>query len=339
MAAAMIRRGLKFFFLGIALAFGGIYFLVNTPVQLPQTPFEFSLKHGSSLRSVARQLTEAGMLREPWTFILVARLKGREGDVKAGNYALERDVTPLQLLSIVTRGDVSQNEITFIEGWTFKQMRKALDEHVNVKHDSAGLSDREILRRLGSTENFSEGLFYPDTYYFSGGMSDLSILKRAYQVMQTKLASAWRERKSDLPFATPYEALVMASIVEKETGQAKERPLIAAVFINRLRLNMRLQTDPTVIYGLGDKFDGNLRKRDLITDTVYNTYTRSGLPPTPIAMPGWGSIYATLHPADTSALYFVGKGDGTHHFSASLVEHNRAVARYQLNSQKHAEHN
>lgn len=335
----MIRRGLKILLLAAVAAGGWIYFLVNTPVQLPKNPLEFTLKHGSSLRSVAKQLSEAGALREPWAFTLLARLKGREGDVKAGNYALDRNVTPLELLYIVTRGDVSQSEITFIEGWTFKQMRKALDEHAGVKHDSANLSDQEILKRVGGKENVAEGLFYPDTYYFSGGMSDISILRRAYQAMQTKLASAWQERKPDLPFATPYEALIMASIVEKETGQAKERPLIAAVFINRLRRNMRLQTDPTVIYGLGDKFDGNLRKRDLTTDTIYNTYTRSGLPPTPIAMPGWGAIYAVFHPADTPALYFVGKGDGSHQFSASLVEHNRAVARYQLNNQKHAERN
>lgn len=335
----MIKRSLQVLALLIALAVAGVFWSLNSPLPLPQTPYEFTLKHGSSLRSVARQLTEAGLLREPWTFAIWARVKNKEGQIKAGSYALDRELTPLQLFQMLTRGDVSQSEMAFIEGWTFRQMRKALDEHAAVKHDSTGLSDQEILQRLGASETNAEGLFFPDTYYFSAGMSDLSILKRAHAAMQARLAEAWRERSTDLPFSTPYEALIMASIVEKETGQARERPQIAAVFINRLHINMRLQTDPTVIYGLGNQFDGNLRKRDLLADTPYNTYTRNGLPPTPIAMPGWGSIYAVMHPATSKALYFVGKGDGTHQFSASLAEHNRAVARYQLSNHKHVEQN
>lgn len=316
---------------------GWMAYFVITPLQLPQTPYEFTLKHGSTLRGVANQLVEAQILSEPWSFTALVRINGKAGEVKAGNYYLESHPTALQLFRMITRGDVSQSEISFIEGWSFRRMRQALDEHPAVRHDTTQLKEQEILRRLDISDTAAEGLFYPDTYFFSSGMSDLAILKRAYQAMQTRLAEAWEERDPLLPYLTPYEALIMASIVEKETGRASERPLIAGVFINRLRLNMRLQTDPTVIYGMGEQFDGNLRKQDLLADTPYNTYTRSGLPPTPIAMPGGGAILAALHPAATKALYFVGKGDGTHKFSASLAEHNQAVVRYQLNRKQGAQ--
>ncbi|MEN6585639.1 MAG: endolytic transglycosylase MltG [Sulfuricella sp.] len=313
----------------IAVA-GWMAYFATTPLNLPQTPYEFTLKHGSSLRSVARQLVEAKVLPEPWSFTALVRLQGKEGEIKAGNYYLEKDPTPLQLFRMITRGDVTQSEIAFIEGWNFRRMRQTLDQHQAVRHDTAQMTEREIMEKIGAPEAAAEGLFFPDTYYFSSGMSDLSILKRAYQAMQTHLADAWAERDPLLPYQTPYEALIMASIVEKETGRASERPLIAGVFINRLRINMRLQTDPTVIYGLGETFDGNLHRADLTRDTPYNTYTRSGLPPTPIAIPGSGALQAAVHPAATRALYFVGKGDGTHKFSASLAEHNLAVSRYQL---------
>jgi UPF0755 protein len=298
-------------------------------VHLPQSPYEFTLKHGSSLRTIARQFSSEGLIAEPWSFILLAKILGKEGGLKAGNYQLDRELTPFQLVQKITKGDVSQSEIVFIEGWTFSQVRKALDEHPAIRHDTTGLSERDLLNRLAIQEENAEGLFFPDTYYFSNGMSDLSVLKRAYLIMGQRLADAWLERSPNLPYSTPYDALIMASIVEKETGRSGERPMIAAVFINRLRIGMRLQTDPTVIYGLGEAYDGNLHKRDLITDNAYNTYTRAGLPPSPIAMPGWASIHAALHPAATSALYFVSKGDGTHQFSRSLPEHNEAVARYQ----------
>lgn len=311
------------------LAASWIVYFANTSLQPPQSPYEFTLKHGSSLRAIARQFRTEGLLSEHWSFIVLVKILGKEGEIKAGNYQLDREITPLQLVRKITQGDVSQSEIVFIEGWNFKQMRKALNEHPAVRHDSAGLSDKELLQRLGVQEEKAEGLFFPDTYYFSNGMSDLTLLKRAYQIMGQRLAEAWRERSPNLPFSTPYEALIMASIVEKETGRASERPMIAAVFINRLRIGMRLQTDPTVIYGLGEAFDGNLRKSDLTTDNPYNTYTRAGLPPGPIAMPGWASVQATLHPSATSALYFVSKGDGTHYFSRNLDEHNQAVNRYQ----------
>lgn len=316
----------------LALLLGGIWLthFALTPLPLAQTPLEFTLKHGSSLKSVARQLTTAGVLSETWDFVVLARLFGKASNIKAGNYQLETALTPLQLLRKITEGDVSQSEITFIEGWNFRQIRKALDAHPSITHETRDMDEREILQRIGAAENMAEGLLFPDTYFFSNGMSDVAILKRAYLIMQQRLAEAWQERAPELPYGTPYQALVMASIIEKETGKASERPMIAAVFINRLRIGMRLQTDPTVIYGLGESFDGNLRRRDLTADTAYNTYTRAGLPPSPIAMPGLESIHAALHPAQHKALYFVAKGDGSHQFSSSLAEHNRAVARHQL---------
>lgn len=331
----VIRRGIAALIVLGMLAAGWVLYFANTPVHLPQSPYEFTLKHGSSLRTIARQFSAEGLIPEPWSFIALAKSFGKEGEIKAGNYQLDREITPFQLLQKITKGDVSQSEIAFIEGWNFSQMRKALDEHPAIRHDTTGLSDKELLNLLGAQEESAEGLFFPDTYYFSNGMSDLSMLKRGYQVMGQRLTEAWQERSPNLPYSTPYEALIMASIVEKETGRSGERPMIAAVFINRLRIGMRLQTDPTVIYGLGETFDGNLHKRDLTTDNAYNTYTRSGLPPGPIAMPGWASIHAALHPDATSALYFVSRGDGTHQFSSSLAEHNQAVARYQKpNSRK-----
>ncbi|MDO9065143.1 MAG: endolytic transglycosylase MltG [Sulfuricella sp.] len=325
----VIKRAITALIILGMLAAGWALYFANTPVHLPQLPYEFTLKHGSSLRTIARQFSAEGLFPEPWSFIVLAKTLGKEGEIKAGNYQLDREITPFQLVKKITKGDVSQSEIVFIEGWNFSQMRKALDEHPAIRHDTSGLSDRELLNRLGVQEESAEGLFFPDTYYFSNGMSDLSVLKRANQIMGQRLADAWRERGPNLPYSTPYEALIMASIIEKETGRSGERPMIAAVFINRLRIGMRLQTDPTVIYGLGEAFDGNLHKRDLTTDNAYNTYTRAGLPPGPIAMPGWASIHAALHPGATSALYFVSRGDGTHQFSRDLAEHNQAVARYQ----------
>ncbi|MDP2963193.1 MAG: endolytic transglycosylase MltG [Sulfurimicrobium sp.] len=333
----MIKNLLRLAVLVMLLTAGWAIYFVATPLQLPSTPYGFTLKHGSSLRSVARQLVDANVLKEPWGFTVLVRVMGKAGELKAGNYYLESNPTPLQLFRMVTRGDVSQSEIALIEGWNFKRMRQALNEHPAIRHDSEHMSEQEILEKIGARETLAEGLFFPDTYYFSSGMSDLDILRRAYQTMQKRLEAAWAERDPLLPYHTPYEVLIMASIVEKETGQAFERPIIAGVFVNRLRINMRLQTDPTVIYGMGDNFDGNLRRTDLLTDTPYNTYTRFGLPPAPIAMPGWGALQAAVHPATTKALYFVGKGNGTHKFSNSLEEHNLAVARYQLGRKRGAQ--
>ena len=300
-----------------------------TPVDLAASSVDFSIKRGSGLRGATRQMIEAGIAMPAWPFNLLARLVSKETSVKAGSYQVNPGVTPWQLMKKITQGDFAQSEIVFIEGWTFRQMRAALDVHAALRHDSTGLSDTDLMRWLGADTLTPEGLFFPDTYLFAKGESDLSILARAHRAMQKQLQSAWQQRDPGVPLASPYEALILASIVEKETGQASERQLIAGVFVNRLRAGMKLQTDPTVIYGLGEKFDGNLRKRDLMRDAPFNTYTRAGLPPHPIAMPGQASLLATLNPASTDALYFVARGDGSSQFSRSLEEHNRAVAKYQ----------
>jgi UPF0755 protein len=262
-------------------------------------------------------------------FVWMARMLGKSTRIKAGNYQLETATTPLELLDMIIQGRGTQSEFGIIEGSTFNQLRSSLNSNSAIRHDTAQLSESEILQRLGASAGQAEGLFFPDTYYFANGSSDLSILQRAYQTMQKHLTEAWAMRAPNLPLDSPYQALTLASIVEKETGQARDRSMIAGVFINRLRNGMMMQTDPTVIYGMGAQFDGNLRKRDLQTDTPYNTYTRKGLPPTPIALPGLAALQATLHPAATDALYFVARGDGSSQFSATLEQHNRAVNRYQ----------
>ena len=234
----------------------------------------------------------------------------------------------------LTRGNYTALAITLVEGWNFRQIRKGLDDHPALKHDTTALSDSEILEKLGIPQRSPEGLFFPDTFHFSVGVSDINILRRSYELMSKQLAAQWSERDPRVPLGSPYEALILASIIEKETGRAVERSTISAVFQNRLRLGMKLQTDPTVIYGLGETFDGNLRKQDLMTDGPYNTYTRTGMPPTPIAMPSLGSRYAALHPAATDALYFVGKGDGSSHFSNTFEEHDRAVTKYQRSGKR-----
>ena len=305
------------------------YFAYN-PIQLKTETVDFDIEAGSRFRVVSKQLVAQKVLAEPLSFELLARVLGQASDLKAGIYIIKNGTTPIDLLTQITSGTTGQAGITFIEGWTFAQMRQALNQNDAIKHMTMSETDAQILKEIGAKETYPEGLFFPDTYYFAPSTSDREILKRAYITMQGKINKAWAEKSEGLPYQTPYQALIMASIVEKETGKASERPQIAGVFINRLKVGMRLQTDPTVIYGLGERFDGNLRKKDLLTDTVYNTYTRDGLPPTPIAMPGLGAIHAALHPALTKALYFVGKGDGSHAFSASLSEHNNAVVRYQL---------
>ena len=297
-------------------------------------PIQFSLKPGSSLRGAAQQMEQAGVLRDPTRFVLMARLLGEAGSIKAGSYEIQEPVSPYRLLQKITAGEVAHASVTFVEGWTFKQMRKALDEHPSITHRTSELSDAGILERLGIAEDSPEGLFFPDTYHFGIGNSDLYVLRHAYRLMQSHLNARWEKRSPEVPLASPYQALILASIVEKETGRAQDRPLIAAVFINRLRKQMLLQADPTVIYGLGDSFDGNLRKGDLVTDTPYNTYTRVGLPPTPIAMPGLASLVATLNPPDSDALYFVARGDGTSYFSRTLGEHERAVTKYQRSEKR-----
>jgi UPF0755 protein len=307
----------------------GIGYYVHYPLPLPVTPFEFTLKQGSSLKVMAREMRQAGLLKQDWAFIWLARLQGKSAQLKAGHYALQRPVSPLELLKIISEGRVVQRQLSIIEGWSFRQLRAALNASPDITHDTLTLTDMEILQHIDAPESHPEGLFFPDTYQFSVGSSDLVILRNAYQAMQQHLQKAWATREADLPLQTPYQALILASIVEKETGIPDDRAMVAGVFMNRLRKRMLLQTDPTVIYGLGETFDGNLRKRDLLTDTAYNTYTRGGLPPSPIALPGLAALQATLHPAQTDALYFVARGDGSSHFSGNLTEHNRAVNRYQ----------
>jgi UPF0755 protein len=324
-----MRRLFTLMILLVLLATAGLGYYAYRPLPLPATPFEFALKQGSSLKSMARDMQQAGLLEQDWAFVWLVRLLGKSAQLKAGNYALDHPVTPLELLNILDKGLVIQGQISIIEGWTFKQLRAALNASPDIMHDALNLSDAEILQRIGATESHPEGLFFPDTYNFAAGSSDLVIIKRAYQVMQQRLQEVWAGRDVGLPLQTPYQALILASIVEKETGTPGDRTLIAGVFVNRLRKGMLLQTDPTVIYGLGDRFDGNLRKRDLLADTAYNTYTRGGLTPTPIALPGMAALQATLHPAKTDALYFVARGDGSSQFSSSLAAHNRAVDQYQ----------
>ena len=300
-----------------------------TPMALPATPYEFTVNSGSGLKAVARQLANDGVLAEPESLWIVARLLGRGQAIKAGTYRLERATTPLELIDKMERGDVVLDEILFVEGSTLRQWLAQLAAQPKIRQTLAGKSEMDLRGMLGEIDPL-EGWFFPDTYRYAPGTTDLDILKRAHAAMKKKLDEAWAARDPGIVLATPYEALTMASIVEKETGQGVERPIIASVFENRLRRGMRLQTDPTVIYGLGERYDGTIHKRDLLEDTPWNTYTRDGLPPTPIAMPGAASIRAVLHPASTPYLYFVARGDGTHEFTASLEEHNRAVAKYQL---------
>ncbi|HKB60803.1 MAG TPA: endolytic transglycosylase MltG [Gallionellaceae bacterium] len=314
----------------LGLAAGSVAVYVTRPLALPSQPFSFSLTQGESVRGAARQLQAAGLLKNERDFVWLARVTGKSGAIKAGNYELDAPISTWGLLNMLAKGRVSQGEIRIVEGWMFSDFRKAVNENPGLLHDTRNLTDAEILQRIGAPEKDAEGLFFPDKYYFPKGASDLVIYRRAYQTMQRHLAESWKNRAPDLPLETPYEALTLASIVEKETGQAKDRTMIAGVFINRLRKGMRLQTDPAVIYGIRAKFDGNLRKRDLLRDTPYNTYTRAGLTPTPIALPGLASIQAVLHPAKTNALYFVARGDGSSEFSDTLAKHNRAVDKYQL---------
>lgn len=299
-------------------------------------PVQFSLKQGSGLRSAARQMQAAGVLESAWRFEIMARVLGSESRLQAGNYEITAPISPYALLQKVTSGDYRQDKLTLVEGWTFAQLRAAMDAHPALRHDLREFTDAEIAARLVLDAPAPEGMFMPDTYFFVAGSSDLSVLQRAARTMQTQLKALWATRAEGLPLAGPYQALILASIIEKETGQAGERAMIAAVFLNRLRLGMKLQTDPTVIYGLSEKFDGDLRKRDLLADTPYNSYTRAGLPPTPIAMPGLAALTAALHPAPGRALYFVARGDGSSQFSDSLAEHERAVTKYQRRGNRQA---
>jgi UPF0755 protein len=317
----------------IALAAGALawWSVTRWHLPLPQQPYSFSVRSGATLRAVAHELTAAGVLRADWTLVLLGRVLGVDRSIKAGNYELPAGTTLAALLAKLSQGDATQTSLTIVEGWTLRDLREALRANAEITQTARDVADPDLMRALGAPQTQAEGWFFPDTYFFSDGTSDVSILARAYRTMQQRLNAAWAARASGLPFTSPYEALILASIVEKETGRGADRPLIASVLINRLQRGMRLQADPTVIYGLGARFDGNLSKRDLDTDTAYNTYTRDGLPPTPIALPGQASLDAVLHPPPTPYLYYVSRGDGSSEFSANLPDHNRAVAKYQKN--------
>ena len=316
-------------FLLAGAAAGGVWWWANQPLNLRNSPLDFRIVAGSSLRSAIGQMQEAGVDAQASLLGLLGRIKKAETGIKAGSYSIKQGVTPLQLLEKLTQGKVTLGQLTMIEGWTFKQWRARLDSHPDLIHETRELTEGQIIERLGLAVAGLDGWLFSDTYLFDKQSSDLELLARASRSLQRKLDSEWAGRAEGLPYKTQHEALVMASIVEKETGREADRTLVAAVFINRLRKGMLLQTDPTVIYGMGERFDGNLHKRDLQTDTPYNTYTRSGLPPTPIAMPGLASLRAALHPAVSEAVYFVARGDGSSEFSRTLDEHNRAVNKYQ----------
>jgi UPF0755 protein len=310
-----------------AAGYGAWY--VSEPLDIARLPVEVEIPRGAGFRTAVDQLEKAGIRVRPYEFELLARALGRSRDIKAGSYEIAVPLTPAELLEKLARGDVTQAEIRLIEGWTFAQFRAALDASPDVRHETAGLEDAQVLALVQAAESHPEGLFFPDTYVFGKGSSDVRVLRRAYRAMQRHLKAEWEARGPDVPYQTPYEALIMGSIIEKETGKASERELIAGVLVNRLRIGMRLQVDPTVIYGLGAAFDGNLKKIHLLEDGPYNTYTRAGLPPTPIAMPGLASLRSALRPGKTEALYYVSKGDGSSQFSRTLDEHNRAVSRFQ----------
>ena len=303
-------------------------------IPLESGPSVFLIRSGSNIKSIAQDLSREKIINDPWLFILMAKIRGLDTKVRAGEYHIDAGLSADELLEHFTEGNAIQYKLTIIEGWSFRQMLDAIATDPVIEASLQDKSNAEIMTLLGLPGQHPEGLFFPDTYRFPKGTNDVDFLKRAYQVMQGHLEREWNLRDPGLPLKSSYEALILASIIEKETGAGFERPLIAGVFTARLRRNMRLQTDPTIIYGMGENYDGDIRFRDLKKDTPYNTYLRAGLTPTPIALPGLDSIRAALHPTPTKALYFVSKGDGTHQFSATLEEHNAAVRRFQLNKSK-----
>lgn len=315
------------------LPLGAAWWLyAHSPLTLREQRLDVDIERGSAGQALVGSLQQQGIDLRGWQYALAMRWRGDASRIRAGSYVLESPLTLKGLLDRLTRGDVSLREVVLIEGWTFRQVRAALARQSDLRQEAALLDDAALLQAVGASESHPEGLFAPDTYAFSRGTSDLEVLRRAYRLQQQRLQTAWSAASragAPLPLKSPYELLVLASIVEKETGREADRGKVAAVFVNRLNRSMMLQSDPTTIYGMGDQFDGNLRRRDLRTDTPYNTYTRMGLPPTPIAMPGRASLAAVTSPAASQALYFVARGDGSSEFSDDLAAHNRAVTRYQ----------
>lgn len=307
---------------------------LQTPLEFGGEGARFIIAPGDNVRDIANSLKKRDILRHPYYLIGLARWKGVENKIKVGEYLIPARIKPEQLLDLFVSGDVIQHSITFIEGWTFEKLMQEVNDNEHLTHTVNEYTAEEIMERIGSPGQHPEGRFYPDTYYFTHGTTDIELLKRCYQRMESKLQQVWESRSKATPLKSPYEALILASIVERETGIDAERPRVAGVFSRRLQKDMRLQTDPTVIYGLGREFDGNIRRQDLRRDTPYNTYVHKGLPPTPIAMPGVQSLHAAVNPDEGSAIYFVAKGDGSHHFSSTLEEHNNAVRKYQLGGKR-----
>ncbi len=301
----------------------------QAPLPLAAEVVEFTVEPGQTPRAVAQGWVAAGVQADERWLYWAFRLSGQAARIRAGSFALEQGDSPERLLAKMVRGEETLEQVRLLEGWTFAQAREALARAPGLRPTLAGLSDAQVMAALGAPNVPAEGRFFPDTYRYGRGVSDAVVLKQAWQAQQARLEQAWAQRAEGSPLRTPDELLTLASIVEKETGREADRALVAGVFVNRLRIGMRLQTDPTVIYGLGARFDGNLRKVDLLTDTPYNTYTRAGLPPTPIALPSQASLMAAARPASTKALYFVARGDGSSEFSETLEAHNRAVNRYQ----------
>jgi len=325
-----VKYGVAALMLGaVALAVWMVIFMIR-PLPMASETIGLQIPAGASVRGIADQLVAAGVLTEPYSFLLTVKVTGSGGQLQAGDYALNTPLQVMSLIDILKHGTFDQFKLQLIEGKTFADFRQKLAQMPGIRHDTVMLSDSELMQQISGQAMHPEGWFFPDTYFLDAQSSDADLYKRAYQKMAQHLSAAWEAREAGLPYRSMYEALVMASIVEKETGVEEERPQIAGVFINRLRKGMRLQTDPTVIYGMGTRYRGNITKKDLLTDTPYNTYTRSGLPPTPIALPGLASIQAALHPAKTNALYFVANGQGRHVFTSSLDAHNQAVRAYQL---------
>ena len=326
------RLGWALLALVVALAVGTgavVWWWLQAPLALAEASAELSIESGTSPREIAQAWVDAGVQTSPRLLYAWFRASGQARRIRAGSYEIDPGTSPRRLLAKMVQGEEALEQVRFIEGWTLRQLRAELARAPALKPATTTLSDSELMTALGAPGQAAEGRFFPDTYVYSRGVSDLTVLKRAYQAMHKRLAAAWAERSPDNPLSSADEALILASIVEKETGSEADRALVAGVFANRLRIGMPLQTDPTVIYGLGPAFDGNLRKRDLLADTPYNSYTRSGLPPTPISLPGMASLRAAVRPQATRALYFVARGDGSSAFSESLAEHNRAVNKYQ----------
>jgi UPF0755 protein len=323
------RAGLALLFVAVVASAATAWWWLHRPLPILADTVELSIEPGTPPREIAEAWVRAGVQTRPLALYEWFRWSGQARRIRAGSYEIGAGTTPIRLLEKMVLGDETQATVRFNEGWTFHQIRAELTRSEALKQTTATMSDAEVMSALGAPELSPEGRFHPDTYAYSKGSTDLAVLKRAYRAMQQRLAAAWQERAPDTPLRSADEALTLASIVEKETGVEADRGLIAGVFVNRLRLGMPLQTDPTIIFGLGTAFDGNLRKRDLQTDSPYNTYVRTGLPPTPIAIPGNAALLAAVRPEPTKALYFVARGDGSSEFSATLAEHNRAVNRYQ----------